>query len=225
VFFRLPLAFPHFIWLTLWAILVLIVGILNWIATLVRGRSPAAFHRFLAAFVRYGAHVTAFSTVVANPFPGFAGAAGSYPIDAEIAGPERQARLVTAFRLILAIPALLISSALGGALYAAAFLGWWAALFTGRMPRGLRNLGAFAIRYSAQLNSYAFLLTDRYPYAGPPADADSVPEAPAGDAPLDREPPAAPPDVPPSSADPSDPRGVWKDSPFLSKPVEPEPPA
>jgi hypothetical protein len=25
------------------------------------------------------------------------------------------------------------------------------------------------VRYSAQLNSYLYLLTDRYPYAGPPA--------------------------------------------------------
>jgi hypothetical protein len=222
VFFRLPLAVPHFIWLTLWAIVALIAGILNWIATLVGGRSPAAFHRFLAAFVRYAAHVTAFTTVVANPFPGFAGAAGSYPIDVEIGGPERQARLVTAFRLILVIPALLINSALGGALYAAGFFGWWVALFTGRMPRGLRNLGAFAIRYSAQLNAYAFLLTDRYPYGGPPADAESVPEVP-GEGPLDGEPRAAPPEAPPTSADPTDPRGVWRDSPFVNKPAEPEP--
>jgi hypothetical protein len=224
VFFRLPLFVPHLIWLTLWGILTVIVGILNWIATLVRGRSPAVFHRFLAAFVRYLTHVTAFSTVVANPFPGFTGAAGSYPVDAEIAGPERQARLVTAFRLILVVPALLISSALGGALYVAAFFGWWIALFTGRMPRGLRNLGAFAIRYSAQLNAYAFLLTDRYPYAGPPADAESVPEA-LQESPLGGDPAAVPPEAPPTSADPTDPRGVWRDSPFVNKPVEPEPPA
>ena len=37
----------------------------------------------------------------------------------------------------------------------------------GRMPRGLRNLEAFVLRYSAQLNGYLYLLTDRYPYSGP----------------------------------------------------------
>jgi hypothetical protein len=224
VFFRLALAFPHFVWLALWSILALIVAILNWIATVFAGRSPAAFHRFLGAFIRYGAHVTAFVSLVANPFPGFAGTPGSYPVDVEIAGPERQNRLSTLFRFILVIPAFLIGAGLSAALYVVAFLGWWASLFTGRMPRGLRNLGAFSIRYSAQVNAYGLgLLTDRYPYGGPPADAESVPEAPPGEGPLDWEPPVAPPDAPPSLADPTDPRGVWKDPPFVNKPVETEP--
>jgi hypothetical protein len=48
-----------------------------------------------------------------------------------------------------------------------AFLGWFAALATGRMPTGLRNLGAFSIRYHAQTNAYVVVLTDRYPHASP----------------------------------------------------------
>ena len=48
-----------------------------------------------------------------------------------------------------------------------ALLGWWAALFTARMPEGLRNLGAVSLRYSAQATAYLFLVTDRYPYAAP----------------------------------------------------------
>jgi hypothetical protein len=31
----------------------------------------------------------------------------------------------------------------------------------------LRNLGAFAIRYSAQVYAYFYLVTERYPYSGP----------------------------------------------------------
>ena len=34
------------------------------------------------------------------------------------------------------------------------------------MPLGLRNLGAYILRYSTQLNGYAYLVTDRYPYSG-----------------------------------------------------------
>ena len=37
VFFRLLLAFPHFVWLTLWAIAALVVAFVNWIVTLIRG--------------------------------------------------------------------------------------------------------------------------------------------------------------------------------------------
>jgi hypothetical protein len=169
VFFRLLLAFPHIVWIILWSILVVFAVIANWLITLIAGRSPTGLHNFLAAFQRYGVHVQAFITLVANPFPGFTGAPG-YPVDVEIAPPEPQRRLWTAFRILLAIPALIIQSGLNVALYAVAILGWFASLFTGRMPRGLRNLGAFTLRYGAQTSSFGYLLlTDRYPYAGPPA--------------------------------------------------------
>jgi uncharacterized protein DUF4389 len=171
VFFRLLLAIPHFVWLTLWGVVVLLVAIVNWVVTLIRGETPGGLHRFLAAYVRYQTHVLAFATLVANPFPGFAGSAGSYPVDVAVTDPKPQGRLGVGFRLILAFPSWLVSSALGGALWIAAFLGWFAALFTGRMPDGLRKLGLMALRYNAQTSAYSLLLTDRYPYAGPPADA------------------------------------------------------
>jgi hypothetical protein len=170
VFFRLLLAVPHFVWLTLWGLVVFFAAIVNWLVTLIRGESPAGLHRFLAAYVRYQTHVLAFVALVANPFPGFAGSAGSYPVDAVLGGPKPQGRVGVGFRLILAFPAWLVSSALSGALWIGAFLGWFASLFTGRMPDGLRKLGLFALRYNAQTSAYSLLLTDRYPYAGPPAD-------------------------------------------------------
>jgi hypothetical protein len=138
----------------------------NWLVALVRGRSAEPLHRFLAAYVRYLAHVTAFAALIANPFPGFVGAPG-YPVDITIEPPTRQNRWVTLFRLFLVIPALLVSSALSGVLVLAAFFGWFVALVTGRMPTGLRNIGAVAVRYSAQTNAYWFIVTGAYPYASP----------------------------------------------------------
>ncbi len=169
VFFRLALAAPHFVWVTLWSVVAELVAVLSWFVTLFRGRSPAVFHRFLAAYVRYVVHVTAFATIVGAPFPGFTGKAGSYPVDVQIAPPARQGRWKTLFRVLLGFPALVIGSAIGYALWTVAFLGWFASLFTGRMPDGMRRLGLLSLRYTAQTNAYLLLLTDRYPYAGPPA--------------------------------------------------------
>ena len=75
-----------------------------------------------------------------------------------------------------AIPAMILSGAIGGLLFAAAIGGWFAALAIGRMPLGLRNAGAHALRYSAQTNAYLILLTDRYPFSGPPALQPPEPE-------------------------------------------------
>jgi hypothetical protein len=168
VLFRLPLAFPHLVWLALWSVAALVAAVLNWFATLFAGRSPSAFHRFLTRYVRYTVHVYAFLTLAANPFPGFTGEPLRYPVDLEVDGPARQNRWITGFRWILDIPAWLVAGSLGALLFTVALLGWFAALVTGRMPLGLRNAAAFVLRYWAQTSAYGFLLlTDRYPYSGP----------------------------------------------------------
>jgi hypothetical protein len=171
VFFRFPLTLIHFAWLILWGIVAWFALIANWFATLIRGTPPAGLHRFLAAYVRYVIHVFAFFQLVGNPFPGFTGKMGSYPVDVEIDPPERQNRWITGFRIFLAIPAMLVSGALSTAAFVAAILSWFYALARGRVPKGLRNLGAFALRYTAQVYGYLALLTDSYPYSGPTAGA------------------------------------------------------
>src|SRR5206468_5069528 len=52
VFFRLPLAVPHIVCLALWSIVVVLVSIVNWLVTLIRGTPSAALARFLSAYVR-----------------------------------------------------------------------------------------------------------------------------------------------------------------------------
>ena len=168
VFFRLPLSIPHLVWLALWTAVVLLVSVVNWFATLARGRPPAVVHRFLAAYVRYGLHVYAFLYLAANPFPGFVGEPGRYPLDLVVpAAPQRQNRWKTAFRIVLAVPALIVNAALGWALALCAVYTWFVALLRGSAPWGLRNLSAYALRYGGQVNAYLYLLTDRYPHASP----------------------------------------------------------
>ena len=178
VFFRLLLAIPHLIWLTLWGIVAYFAVIVNWFATLIRGRSPEGIHRFLAAYLRYYTHVYAYLYLTANPFPGFTGKEGTYPVDLSIEEPRDQNRWTVGFRAVLAFPAGMVASAFGGVAAIAAFLGWFAALFTGEMPHGMRSAQALALRYSAQTYGYAFLLTGSYPYSGPSQNAVPVKDVP-----------------------------------------------
>lgn len=184
VFLRLLLAIPHLIWLALWSIAAWLAAIVNWFATLIRGTSPEGLHRFLAAYVRYQTHVYAYLFLIADPFPAFTGREGSYRVEATIEGPREQNRWIVGFRVILVLPALLIGSAYGGLITIVAFLGWFAALANGHMPLGLRNAGALAIRYLAQLSGYELLLTDAYPYSGPTAPGPAVPDVSTASAPL-----------------------------------------
>ncbi|MEA2273656.1 MAG: hypothetical protein QOI98_2364 [Solirubrobacteraceae bacterium] len=181
VFFRILLALPHIVWILLWTLVAILAGLLNWLVTLVAGQSPAGLHEFLARYVRYGVHLNAFLFGGANQFPGFAGAAGSYPIDLHVDPPAPQRRVGVFFRLVLALPALILSSVLSGGgvgvndigfysigvLAVAGFLGWFASLFTARMPAGLEHAVAYAIGYQAQASGYLLVLTDRYPDSNP----------------------------------------------------------
>src|SRR5262249_45415978 len=130
--------------------------------------------------------MNAYLRLIANPFPGFDTDA-KYAVDVEIAGPVRQRRWSVFFRLFLALPALLLAAATGGGGTplswrtsrwssvagaggtgaTVAVLGWFASLARGRMPRGLRDLGAYGLAYSAQTYAYVLLVTDRYPSADP----------------------------------------------------------
>ena len=44
-----------------------------------------------------------------------------------------------------------------------AVFSWFIALITGRVPEGLRNFAALAIRIETQTYGYVLLSTDRYP--------------------------------------------------------------
>jgi hypothetical protein len=167
--FRIILAIPHLVWLSLWGIAVGIAVIVAWFAALFTGRVPDALHGFMAQFLRYLTHVYGYVLLMADPFPGFLGDR-PYPVDLAVAPPETQNRWIVAFRVIMAIPAALLSQALGYVIYALAVLSWFAILFTGRQPLGLRDLTAFVVRFNQQFHGYLLLLTERYPdfSPGPP---------------------------------------------------------
>ena len=162
VFFRLILAIPLFIWLAIWSIAVSLAVIVAWVVGLIAGRVPDALHAFMAAYVRFSTHVFAYLGIVADPYPGFTGSPG-YPVDLEVAPAEAQNRLTILFRVILAIPAAIVSNVLQNVAGVVALLAWFYALFTGKANKGMRDLQAYCLRYSMQTHSYLLLLTSRYP--------------------------------------------------------------
>jgi len=163
VFFRLLLAIPHFIWVALWGIVATLAVLVAWFAALFTKRVPTGLHDFIARYSRYVVHVFAYATLAADPFPPFGGHEGSYPVDVTIAPPVEQSRLTIFFRIILAIPALIISNVMNSLIQWVGILGWFVCLFTGKMPEGMRNLLVLAIRFDTQTRAYCALLTERYP--------------------------------------------------------------
>jgi hypothetical protein len=90
-------------------------------------------------------------------------ATGPAPIQVGFASPVPQQRLTVFFRIILAIPHAVILYFLGIAAYVVAIIGWFAALFTGRLPRFAADYLDGYLRWLTRYYAYILLLTDQYP--------------------------------------------------------------
>ena len=84
-------------------------------------------------------------------------------VDMRYEGTEPQGRLTVGFRFILAIPHIIVLWFLFVAMIVVAVIGWFAALFTGRLPEWAHSFISGVLRWYTRVGAYLLLLTDRYP--------------------------------------------------------------
>lgn len=164
-FFRLILAIPLFIWVTLYSIVAAIAVVIAWFAVVITGRYPDGLYEFNARFNRLLAQTSAYVALLVDPYPPFSGEDESmYPVRMHFAGPLGEySRVKAFFRLILAIPILVLRYVLNLLLEVGAIAAWFVIVITGRMPRGLWDLMVLANSYTARSDAYLLLLTETYP--------------------------------------------------------------
>ncbi|HEV2373560.1 MAG TPA: DUF4389 domain-containing protein [Streptosporangiaceae bacterium] len=88
---------------------------------------------------------------------------GPNPIEVGFAPPAKQQRLTVFFRFILLIPQYIVLYVLQIAAEVVAFIGWWGALFMGRLPEWAAEFLTGFLRWYARVTAYGLLLTDKYP--------------------------------------------------------------
>ncbi|MEP7203650.1 MAG: DUF4389 domain-containing protein [Ilumatobacteraceae bacterium] len=91
----------------------------------------------------------------------------------DVTYPETRNRLTVAFRIILAIPHLIVSQVWGYLAQVLALIQWVIVLFTGKRNEGMWNLQQSWLMYYGRVNGYTSLLYDEYPAFG--TDPGSVP--------------------------------------------------
>jgi len=85
------------------------------------------------------------------------------PVLVAFAGPSPQSRVTVLFRIFMAIPQLIVVYMLGVAAYVITFIGWFGALFTGRLPVFAADFLTGYLRWLSRVYAYLYLLTDEYP--------------------------------------------------------------
>jgi hypothetical protein len=164
------LAIPHFLILDALQLVARAVAIIGWFAILFTGKLPEGLAKLLSLYVRYSNRAWAYAGFLREEYPPFAfdtvaDDPGDYPPVRTRFVPELddRNRVTVGFRLILAIPHLLVLAVLGIAAIVAWLIALFAVLFTGRWPEGLRTFVVGYMRWFTRVEAYLGLLTDRYP--------------------------------------------------------------
>ena len=138
------------------------VTVIAWFAILFTGRMPAGLWSFSVFYLRWRVRAVAYVAFLRDEYPPFG--EGFYL--AEVAIPEQPSvrnRVSVAFRLLLAVPHLILVWLLGIAWLITSVCAWFAILLTGEYPPGLYDFGVGVLRWSTNLEAYLLLLHDEYP--------------------------------------------------------------
>ena len=139
-----------------------VCGIIAWFAIVFTGRHPPGLWRMAAFYLRWRVRAAAYLTLLRDEYPPFG--EDAYPATLDLApAPTNRNRLSVAFRLILAIPHLIVIPFLGIAWGFTTMVAWFAILFTGRFPAGLYHFGVGVLQWNIRVEAYVLLLHDEYP--------------------------------------------------------------
>lgn len=109
------------------------------------------------------------------PFNGSSGM--SYPVELQLDTPNEIPNWRPLVQWVLAIPHVLIASALSNVAGALAFVSWFIIVFTGRLPDGIAGFQCLVLRYEARAYSYMLWLREAYP----PFEFEMTPADPGTD--------------------------------------------
>jgi hypothetical protein len=164
------LVIPHLVVLYALYLVAEILSFVSWLIILFTGKLPPGIAGFQVMYLRYSMRTGIFSAFLREEYPPFTFATtpddpGDDPrvrVDVTPQLTDRN-RLTVAFRIILAIPHAIVLSLLGIGVFVCVFIAFFAVLFTGRWPEGLRGFVLGFARWWLRFEAYVFLLTDDYP--------------------------------------------------------------
>jgi Domain of unknown function (DUF4389) len=162
------LVIPPLVWLLILTIGLEVVSVISWFVILFTGALPENFGNFMVQVLRYQWRVYAYLYAWTEEYPGFSPPAGyadprDYPAVLNSVPDTTRNRLTVLLRFLWVIPQYIVLYFVGIAASVVLFIAWFAVLFTGKWPEGMRQFCIGYFRWSLRVSAYFFLLTDVYP--------------------------------------------------------------
>jgi hypothetical protein len=168
-FGQIFMAIPHLIVANVLGRVSQVCSVIGWFIILFTGKLPPGLANFIIMAQRYNARATGYAFGLTEQYPPFefdmtASDPGNYAIRLDV-NPEleNRNRLTVGFRIFTVIPILIFAMIVFIGVAFVAFAAWFAVLFTGAYPVGMRNFVIKGSRLGERINGYLSLLTDQYP--------------------------------------------------------------
>jgi hypothetical protein len=159
---------PHQIIAGLLIFLFEILSVISWFAILFTGNIPEGIFNLMAMCLRYYYRNATFQYFMRESYPPFdfttaSTDPGGDPASVSIERPDHLSRGLIFIKWLLVIPHFIALFVLGIGAAVSMIIGFFAVLFTGRWPRGLRDYMLGVLRWGLRVIAYAGLMTDVYP--------------------------------------------------------------
>lgn len=166
VFFRLLLAIPHMLYITLLSIALVVTVPVTWLVLVITARYPRGLYDFHAGWLALYARLAAYIALQTDKYPGWGlGDDASYPVRVHVARPQEvYSRWKVLLRYPLSIPFSLVAQAYGIVTFVIALLAWFMAVFTGKTSIEFHRLINWGLAANVRVTAYGVLmLTDEWP--------------------------------------------------------------
>ena len=146
-----------------------VLAVISWFIIVFTGRLPDGIARFQCMVLRYEARAYSYLIFLREPYPAFEFemttiSASADPLRLDIAPQlENRNRLTVGLRLIWISPILIFTALVAIATVLAVLIAFFAVIFTGRWPQGLRRFVINSSRLMQRVSAYSRLLVDIYP--------------------------------------------------------------
>lgn len=139
-----------------------VLAVLSWFTIVISGQHLADIRQFTMYYLRWRARAIAYLALLEDSYPPFGD--GPYPVSIEVIDPKGpRDRMSVGFRILLAIPQLIVFFFVGVAWLVTTVIAWFAILLTGHYPDSLYEFGSGAMRWLLRLEAYLLLMVDEYP--------------------------------------------------------------
>lgn len=168
-FLQYIMAIPHLIVAGILSYASQFGAVIAWFVIMFTGRLPAGLANFMIMVQRFNARATGFALGLTEQYPPFdfdttAADPGNYAIRLDVRPElENRNRMTVFFRIFMVIPIALFAGVILIGAYVVGLVAWFAVLFTGHYPVGMRDFVIKAFRLLQRVTAYGSLLTDQYP--------------------------------------------------------------